>query len=135
MFEKLKFPANTMMVTSYMITLATFELIPTDDLFEEIFYFPELEPFSESFETCDLETNLFLSNIGFMLVIILLHVLFVILHASIHYFRNSGKLINKVYNKLGPYLYWNGLLRLYMEMFFEIELLSTLNLHMANWNT
>ena len=118
-----------------MITLATFELIPTDDLFAAIFYFPELEPFSESFETCDLETNLFLSNIGFMLVIILLHVLFVILHAFIYYFRNSGKLINKLYNKLGPYLYWNGLLRLYMEMFFELALLSALNLHMANWDT
>ena len=49
-----------------MITLATFELIPTDDLFAEIFYFPEQEPFSESFETCDLESNLFLSNIGFI---------------------------------------------------------------------
>ena len=41
----------------------------------------------------------------------------------------------KLHTKLKVYLYWNGLLRFYMEVFFEVALFATLNLHTADWDT
>ena len=118
-----------------MIEIATFELIPTDELFDEMFYFSEMDPFSVNFESCGVESLLFLKNIGFMLIMILLHVLLVILQVCFHFFRNCCKFIKKVDQKLKKYLFWNGLQRFYMEIFFEIALLSALNIHQANWDT
>ena len=43
--------------------------------------------------------------------------------------------LKKVLAKLGVYLFWNGTLRLLAEAFFEIMLLSVLNLHTVDWRT
>ena len=52
------------------------------------------------------------------------------------------KLISKLTRKidclirrLSNYFLWNGLIRLYMEVFFEIALASSLNLYFVDWNT
>ena len=37
--------------------------------------------------------------------------------------------------RLGTFLIWNALLRLFMETYLESTLLSTLNVHMIDWNT
>ena len=50
MYEKLKFPANSMLITKEMIKIATFDLLPTDKIDEMLWYFPEEEPLSVNFE-------------------------------------------------------------------------------------
>ena len=50
MFEGLKFPANAMMVIEQMIKLATFDLVPTDFIDSQMYYWPESEPYSVNFE-------------------------------------------------------------------------------------
>ena len=81
MFEQLKFPANSMMVTKELIKIATFDLIPTELLIDEMFYFPESEAFSLSLETSGVESTLFIRNIGFVLIIIIAHMILCALHA------------------------------------------------------
>ena len=124
-----------MMVTAFMIKIATFDLIPTEAIYEEFFYFPEIDPFSLSFETVGIESTLFLQNIGFIMVMILVHVLIMIMHALMHGPRNCCPCSQKVHKKLGTYLYYNGLQRFYMEIYMDLALLSILNLHMADWET
>ena len=41
MYEKLKFPASAMKVTKEMIEIATFDIIPTDEIDDLLWYFPE----------------------------------------------------------------------------------------------
>ena len=41
MFSGLKIPANAMTVIEFMMKLANFDLIPTQQLDEEIYYWPE----------------------------------------------------------------------------------------------
>ena len=40
----------------------------------------------------------------------------------------------KIQSKLGTYLYWNGTIRLFFEIFYEIFLLTVLNLHSSDWD-
>ena len=64
MFEKLKFPASTTMINKEFIKLASFDLIPTDWIDDKLWYFPEIDAFSLSFETAGVESTLLLQNIG-----------------------------------------------------------------------
>ena len=49
--------------------------------------------------------------------------------------RNKGTLCSKIHAKIGSHIYWIGLIRLYMELFFDLTLLSILNLHTVDWET
>ena len=60
MFEKLKFPASAMMITKELIDIATFNLIPTEKLDDLLWYFPEAEAFTPSFEMVGIEARVIL---------------------------------------------------------------------------
>ena len=64
--EKLQLPANTMRINEIIIELSNFELVEIDAVYK----FPETDPFSLSFVNCGIETNFFLSNMGFQMYII-----------------------------------------------------------------
>ena len=135
MFMNLKFPANSMMIIEKMITLATFDLIPTEDIDNEIHYWPESDPFSVNFETAGVESVFLLANIGFAIYMIYMHCIASLIHASLHIKKKAAPWIVKLREKLGAYLYWEGLNRFYMELFFDLMFLSLLNLHMADWSS
>ena len=90
MFEGLKIPANSMTIVEYLNALATFDLIPTDEIDELIYYWPEAEPFTTNFEMAGVESVYLLSNIGFAMYLIYLHVLMILLHALLHRLRNTN---------------------------------------------
>ena len=56
MYEMLKFPASAMMITKEMIKIATFDLIPTKQFNDILWYFFEGEAFSLSFEAAGIES-------------------------------------------------------------------------------
>ena len=61
MFDKLKFPANSMSTTREMYKIASFDLIPTDWLSDMLWtYWPEEEPYSLNFASMGYESMLFL---------------------------------------------------------------------------
>ena len=43
--------------------------------------------------------------------------------------------INFLRRRLGKYLFWNTLIRLFCEMFFEMFLLATLNIKTIDWDS
>ena len=118
-----------------MIKLATFDLIPTEFIDAEIHYWPESEPYSVNFEMAGTESVFLLVNIGFMIYIIYYHTLIAIVHACPHKVRNTSTIAFKIHQKIGSYLYWEGFNRLYMELYFDLNFLSILNLHTADWET
>ena len=135
MIAGLKFPANAMMVIDFMIQLATFDLIPTSSIDEEVFYWPESDPFSVSFEMAGTETVFLLANIGFAIYMIYYHVFIAVVHACLHPLRKSSRIFSKLHTKISNYLYWDGFHRFYMELFSDLTFLSILNLSTADWNT
>ena len=135
MFQDLKFPANAMMIIEQMIKLSSFDLIPTEIIDAEIYYWPEMDAFSVNFEMSGVESVLLLSNIGFAIYMIYMHLFAMLVHACLHKARNAGKLVPKIHSKLGSYLYWDGINRFFMELFFDLIFLSILNLYMVDWDT
>ena len=59
--EKLVFPANSMFISNIIIEISNFDLVEIDEVYD----FPETEPFNQGFENCKIESNYFLSNMGF----------------------------------------------------------------------
>ena len=75
-----------MLVTKELITIATFDLIPTELLIEELAYFPDMDALSLSMETSGVESTLFILNIGFVLFIVIAHFILCAIHAIIYKF-------------------------------------------------
>ena len=81
-----------MMVIEFMMKLANFDLIPTQQLDEEIYYWPESEgAYNVNFEMAGVQSKLLLANIGFVIYTIYAHLLAVLLHCIIHKCRNVSK--------------------------------------------
>ena len=136
MIEGLKFPANAMEVIQNMIDLATFDLLPTEFLDAEIYYWPEMDPYTVNFEMAGIESLYFLANIGFVLYLIYLYILAVLIHGCLKASKSTAKCTKWLSTKLSSKLYDNGgLNRLFMTVFLDMIILSTLNLHIVDWNT
>ena len=81
------------------------------------------------------ESTLLLQNIGTNFWMINLHILLALVFGALYPLRKSCRPFKWINEKLGRYLHFNGLLRFYMSLFFDIALLSCLNLHIADWNS
>ena len=91
MIDGLKFPANALEVIRNMIDLATFDLLPTEFLDSEIYYWPEMDPYTVNFEMAGIESIYFLANIGFALYLIYLYILAVLIHGCLKTLKNTAK--------------------------------------------
>ena len=113
----------------------TFDLIPTEFIDEMIWYFPDADAYSLNFEMVGVESTLLLANIGFTKWLIGLNILLVLTHSILYPLRNSCSCFKWASEKIGGYLYFDGLLRLYMEIFFDIAMIACLNLYIADWDS
>ena len=121
LLTRLKFPGNSQLMNSILISIATFDLIPTDFIDEQLYYFPEEDPFNLNFQQSGYESKFFIANIGLILWIFYSYILL----CMVYFILFKCKQIKA---KIGSFLFWNGFIRLLFELFYEITLLSTLNL-------
>ena len=128
MLEALKFPSNAMAIIEPMIKFATFDIVPVERLDNEIYYWPETAPFSSNFEMVGYEYLYYLANIGFAMILIYMHVLLFMFHLATYKIKNCLSCFHRLHRKIGTYLYWAGLNRFFMELFFDLTFLSILNL-------
>ena len=56
------------------------------------------------------------------------HILLIVIYLALYK-------VKRVEHKLRRYLYWNCLIRLYMEVFKDMALLTVLNMHTVNWDS
>ena len=47
--EGIKFPVNVVTINQNLFEIANFEIIPSEKINEELFYFPEEEPYNFNF--------------------------------------------------------------------------------------
>ena len=112
-------------------------MISSEHINKGLFYFPEEDPYSLSFQECGLESKFFLLNMGFPLYIILGHATLVVLYFILYLANLMLKLkyLRKFVNFLATYLFFNGLIRLYMEIYLGMALASVLNMHTVDWQS
>ena len=71
---------------------------------------PEPVAFNVNFAATGMESSLFISNIGSSLVVIMLYILVALICVVLYK-------VKRVWNWLGPIIYWNGLIRLFLELY------------------
>ena len=120
-----------------MVDITGFEIVPSEMINEKLFYFPEDEPFNLNFQVCGIESKFFLQIMGLPLYIMhgyialfVLYALFFLLHRVF-----KSKYLKKIKKFIGAMLLWNGLIRLYMELYQDLSQSSVLNMYTADWQT
>ena len=76
----------------------------------------------------DYESQLFIGNAGMSLWIIWAHLALTV----ILFITYKVKFLRQ---RIGKYLFWNTLIRLLIEVYFEILLMAALNAHIADWSS
>ena len=61
-------PANCGYFFSFLMTIASFDIIPTDDLYASMFKLPESEPINQNFEIIGYESIYFVMNLGSLFI-------------------------------------------------------------------
>ena len=74
---------------------------------------------------------------GFPLYIVLGHMVFIVIYFMLYLVSRKCKCkcMKKVIKFLKYYLFWNGLIRMYMEIYFGMALASVLNMHTVDWES
>ena len=137
-FGKLKFPSAILLINEIMLTIAAFKFIDTGKILDaHLYYFPEEDPFTPSFEHCDYESTLLLGNASSTIWMFKLHLATMILTTIIvGIFKRICKgRCESAKKKLTDYFFLNGLIRLLMETSFELAFVAVLNIRTVNWDT
>ena len=74
------------------------------------------------------DSTLFIDNIGSFFWLIALYLLLVILHFSCF-------CVKRIRHRLAALLFWNGIIRVIMETYMEVSLISVLNISVIDWQT
>ena len=130
LIEELKFPSNTVIYNNFILELAKLDLIPTEKIDGEVFQNKDRERKALSAKLAEYEydSTLFIDNIGSFFWLIALCLLLVVIHFSCYCFK-------KIKHKLGAFLFWNGIIRVIMETYMEVSLISVLNISVVYWQT
>ena len=110
LMKNVQFPANSMIFTSSLMDIVNMDLIPTEILEDLVYYLPEPVPFNINFAANGMESTLLISNIGSNLLMIMLYILVALICVGLYN-------VKRVWNWLGPIIYWNGLIRLLLELY------------------
>ena len=129
-----KTPGNVSAFCSYLIEIANFQYFDTDLINEELFFFPEVDPYGLNFLETGFETTIWIPGIGmqFYLFIALIiasncYILFLIA-------TKLCKCGKKFAKKMSKFFFWNSLIRLWMESYLDLILNSIINSETLFWN-
>lgn len=125
---RVKYPANANLFYSYFRAIATFDVLPTDDINAVILTFYDSLPIDNNFEEVGYESRNFIQNLGSIYYFFPLIGVWLLLLAILKLFAACGcSRPNRWYAKLKAALFWNFLLRLVIESYLELHLSSTIN--------
>ena len=67
--------------------------------------------------------------------VVLANFLYGLLHCLLYPSRRMCGCMKRLISRMENYLYFNGTIRFYMELFLDISLFTSLNLQMASWES
>ena len=119
LIEGVKVSANAVRIIRVFIEIANLELVPSEDINNEILYFPEDDPYNRNFLECGIESRYFIMEMGLPFYVILGYFILVIIYLIFALAQRllKRKVLGKIVNKVRSYLFWNSIIRLYMEVY------------------
>ena len=130
------FPPNAAQMNSYITSIATFDVWPTDDWFPPIFGFDtkSFKPLNSKFEENGFETQNFIMILGSLFCIFCLIVIKYIVYGFISCpCWSKYKLVHKLKGNIGKGLVWNEILEWFLGAYSEI--LIAIVLHSNNFGS
>ena len=125
---KMKSPGNVNAFNEFFAELASFNVIDTDTVTNDFFYFPEMDAISLNFQNAGFDTNLLVPSLGTLFYIIVGQISLVFVHMLLYLLAKAIPKTSVLKNKVSTYLYWNGSIRFMMESYMDILLFSLMNL-------
>ena len=108
-----------MEINKVIVGIANFELFDSVKINKKLFKFPEEEPYNLNFKQYGVLSRHFLLNMGFPLYIVIGHMTFIVFFFLLYLasLKLKCNCMEKVIRFIRYYLFWNGLIQLYMEIY------------------
>jgi hypothetical protein len=87
----LALPANGGVFFGFLMRIASFDIIPTDIFYNEVFNWVPTDPINENFNSIGFGTTLFIYNIGSMIFYIFTYPVLVLVYLVLRYCYKSKK--------------------------------------------
>lgn len=113
---KLEVPSNAGAFFNYLMQIAAFDIIPTDNLFNFLFDVEPPEPLNSNFEVVGFETLYFLHNLGSLCFPIFAFPILVVVNLVLKIYRGNKKFANAS-RKIEGHIYWNTTIRVLLEAY------------------
>ena len=89
---KVSFPANAFMIFEYMIPVATFDFLETDDFYPKIFStLPERDPFNTQFTRLKYDSMYMIINMGTLLMFFIWQILLYVTYPIFYHVRKCNR--------------------------------------------
>ena len=125
----LQFPANAGLVYTVMISVGTFDFLPTDDFYPYLFpELPEDNPLNLKFDDMDIGSSYLVMNMGTMLLIFTFYIILYLIYPCANFLKNDLKCAEKIHTKIHPMLFWNHTILFLQEGFLDILIAASINL-------
>eukprot|EP00352_Strombidinopsis_acuminata_P009666 CAMPEP_0176349552 /NCGR_PEP_ID=MMETSP0126-20121128/8747_1 /TAXON_ID=141414 ORGANISM="Strombidinopsis acuminatum, Strain SPMC142" /NCGR_SAMPLE_ID=MMETSP0126 /ASSEMBLY_ACC=CAM_ASM_000229 /LENGTH=212 /DNA_ID=CAMNT_0017698993 /DNA_START=215 /DNA_END=853 /DNA_ORIENTATION=- len=115
---------------SYIIEIATFDLVDTDDIYEDTFQMTvDEESYTESFGELGYETNNIILNMGTVFIIFLINLVAFMCMGLLRLIKRCccEARFGRWHDKLHDAFIWNGVIRFVLEGYLEFAIICFLN--------
>mmetsp|Transcript_22704 Transcript_22704/g.16085 ORF Transcript_22704/g.16085 Transcript_22704/m.16085 type:complete len:205 (+) Transcript_22704:27-641(+) len=121
------FPANCQMVMTPLISVATFDIVTSDQAFGWLFTFPPEEPYTINFDSVGYSSRYTIQNMNtsfVMLVVFLVIIAIMILMIPCKFYNER---IDRVFLGILNWCFWNPVLRFLIESCLEVSIALFIN--------
>jgi len=113
-----------------MISVATFDIVPTDDLFPAVF--PSLpeddEAFNDKFDRMDIGSRFMVMNMGTMLIVLSFYGFLFIIYPCCRYVKKDAKCARKYEPQIRKMLFWTHIILFLQEGYLDLLLAGAINI-------
>jgi len=112
--------------------VASFNLLPTDQLFDKYVELTPTEPQSANFESLGYETRNLLKNLGLLFFLFALHLIMFLIFSILHRCRSKGPNYEALYKWVRKHAIGTVFIRFFMESYLEVAVSVFLNFRMIS---
>ena len=124
---KLKLPPNAGMFFGFIMQIAAFDILPTDDFYEEYTDIDDSDPINDNFDAVGFSSLFFLYNLGSMALAIVGVPIIGLVILLLKPFRCINK-VHRLHNKLRRWMMWGHPITVVFETYTVIVICSLINI-------
>ena len=95
---------------------------------------PEDDPLSLSLQEQGIDSTLMILGLGTLFYVLLAYFVLVILQLILHCLAKKLPKVNKTSSKISKFLYWNGIIRLFIEVYLDFGVCAFLQIKTMYWD-